>query len=106
MPETPEELFHRAAGALRVPLVHEWDTFPFAGRLEPRPLEPLLSSEPARDGEGGVGCSSCPRPDEDYVWTDREWRLIPFPEPGGLPLVPLLEPRQHFAGLFLTAFAA
>jgi hypothetical protein len=50
-----------------------------------------------------VGCSSCARPDEDYVWTDREWRLIPFPEPGGLPVVLLLEPRQHFAGLFLTA---
>lgn len=97
MPETPEKLFERAAGSLRTPPVLEWETFPFAGRLEPRPLEPPLPSEPPREGEGSIDCSSCARPDDGYIWTDANWRLIPRPEPGGLPLVLLLESREHFA---------
>jgi hypothetical protein len=97
MPETPEKLFERAAGSLRTPPVHEWETFPFAGRLEPRPLEPPLPSEPPREGEGSIDCSSCARSDDGYIWTDANWRLIPYPEPGGLPLVLLLESREQFA---------
>ncbi len=38
MPETPEQLYARAAGALRSLPVHEWDTFPFEGQLAARQL--------------------------------------------------------------------
>lgn len=93
----PEELFERAAGALRAPPVHEWETFPFAGRLQPRPLQPPLPREPPREGEGGVNCPSCARSDDTYIWTNPHWRLMTTREPSGLPLVLLLEPREHYA---------
>ena len=38
--ESPEELYERAAHALRMPPVAEWDTFPFDGELRIRTLEP------------------------------------------------------------------
>ena len=40
MPETPEELHARAAEALRMPPVEEWETFPFDGEMRPRELQP------------------------------------------------------------------
>ena len=40
MPETPEQLWERAAGNLRMPPVEGWQTFPFDGDLRPRALEP------------------------------------------------------------------
>ena len=94
--ETPEELYARAAGALRLPPVAEWDTFPFDGDLTVRPLEPPVAEEPPRHGEGGVPCGACSRPDDAYLWTDEHWRLGSLPEPSGLPVVVLLEPRAHY----------
>jgi hypothetical protein len=38
MPETPEQLHARAAGALRTPPVQDWDTWPFVGEIRPKPL--------------------------------------------------------------------
>jgi hypothetical protein len=97
VPETPDELYARAAGALRMPPVEEWDTFPFEGELRPRPLEPPAAQEAPRHGEGGAGCDPCAAPDAEYLWTDERWRLRTFDRPTGLPVVLLLEPRQHFA---------
>ena len=37
--ESPEELYERAARALRMPPVAEWDTFPFDGELRVRALD-------------------------------------------------------------------
>lgn len=91
--ETPRELYERSAGALRLPDLDEWGTWPFAGELVPRALE-APGPERARDGEEGP-CSSCARPDEGYIWTDDTWRLFAF-EPNGLPVVVLLEPREHY----------
>jgi hypothetical protein len=95
MAETPEELYARAAGALRMPPVHDWETFPFEGELQPRPLLPPVERERPRVGEGGVDCPRCTRPDDDYLWTSERWRLHGFPEPAGLPVIVLLEPRAH-----------
>jgi diadenosine tetraphosphate (Ap4A) HIT family hydrolase len=97
MPETPEELFARASQALRTPPVHEWETFPFKGRLAPRDLLPPTAGEPRREGEGGVDCHACQSPDARYLWTDAHWRLKSTSEPTGLPLVLLLESRDHIA---------
>jgi hypothetical protein len=36
--------------------------------------EPVLP-EPARHGEDPAKCSSCTRPDSDFVWTNDNWRL-------------------------------
>jgi diadenosine tetraphosphate (Ap4A) HIT family hydrolase len=96
VPESPRELHRRAAGDLRMPPVVEWDTFPFDGDMRPRALkEP--EEEPALWGEGAVDCRACTQPDEEYLWTDERWRLT-APEPNGLPVVVILEPRAHYAG--------
>ena len=95
MPETAEELYARAAGALRMPPVHEWETFPFEGELRPRPLRPPVQREQPRHGEGAVDCRRCAAPDDLYLWTSERWRLYAI-GPTGLPFVGLLEPREHY----------
>jgi diadenosine tetraphosphate (Ap4A) HIT family hydrolase len=97
MPETPEQRHARAVGALRTPPVHEWDTWPFEGEVRPKPLAPP-TPEQRIDGQGGVDCRACAKPDSEYLWTNERWRLTAFDEPSGLPVVVLLEPREHFAG--------
>jgi diadenosine tetraphosphate (Ap4A) HIT family hydrolase len=47
-------------------------------------------------GEGGVACEECARPDDEFLWTNENWRLLPF-GPTGLPVIVLLEPREHYA---------
>jgi diadenosine tetraphosphate (Ap4A) HIT family hydrolase len=95
MPESPEELYGRAANALRMPPVEEWDSFPFDGEMTPRALRPPVEQEEPRHGEGGVNCRRCAASDDEYIWTEGRWRLY-SPEPNGLPIVVLLEPREHF----------
>jgi diadenosine tetraphosphate (Ap4A) HIT family hydrolase len=97
VPETPEELWERSQDALRMPPVEEWETFPFAGELRPRPLAPPEERERPRFGEGAVDCDPCTWPDESYLWTSERWRLRPLDAPSGLPVVLLLEPRAHYA---------
>jgi hypothetical protein len=69
VPETPEQLHARASGALRMPPVYDWETFPFDGELRPRPLLPPVEREKARKGEGGVDCEECARSDDEFIWT-------------------------------------
>jgi diadenosine tetraphosphate (Ap4A) HIT family hydrolase len=96
VPETPEQLFERAKDALRMPPVEDWDTFPFDGEMTPRALLAPVDREKPRQGEGGVDCRRCQAPDDDYVWTSERWRLLPL-GPTGLPVILMLEPREHFA---------
>jgi diadenosine tetraphosphate (Ap4A) HIT family hydrolase len=96
MPETPEELFARVAASLRMPPVEEWETFPFDGEMRPRPLQPPEEHERPRYGEGGVDCRRCAALDDEYLWTNEHWRLWTFDKPTGLPLVVLLESREHY----------
>jgi diadenosine tetraphosphate (Ap4A) HIT family hydrolase len=96
VPETPEEFHARATAALRVPPVEEWESWPFQGPVQPKSLEPPVEREKPRHGEGGVGCRACATGDDGYVWTNERWRLYPIDPPSGLPIVMLLEPREHF----------
>ncbi len=97
MPETPEQLYERAAGALQMPPVREWETFPFDGEMRPRALQPPSAEEVRRHGEGGVDCGRCAAADGEYVWTNENWRLWAFEKPTGLPLVVILESREHYS---------
>ena len=97
MPETPEELYARAAGGLRMPPVQDWETFPFEGEMRPRALQPPVAEEQPRHGAGGVDCSAAWPHDDDYLWTNEHWRLWAFDRPTGLPLIVLLESREHYA---------
>jgi diadenosine tetraphosphate (Ap4A) HIT family hydrolase len=96
VPETPEQLYARAVHALRMPPVEEWETFPFDGDLRPRPLRPPVDREAPRHGEGGVDCDRCAASDDEYLWTTERWRLWAFDRPAGLPVIVLLEPREHY----------
>ena len=96
MPETPEELYERVKGSLRMPPVEEWDTFPFDGEMTPRALLPPVEQEQPRHGEGGVDCQRCAASDDEYVWTNERWRMLAL-GPTGLPLVLMLESRKHFS---------
>lgn len=97
MPETPEELYARAKDALRMPPVHEWETFPFEGEIRPRELLPPVEAEKPRVGAGGVDCWACTTPDEEFLWTNERWRLGGLDDPPALPMVLLLFPRAHYA---------
>ncbi len=97
MPETAEELYERATDALRMPPVWEWETFPFDGEMTPRALLPPVEREEPRHGEGGVGCRRCQASDDEYIWTSERWRLHALDHPTGLPVVVLLESREHLA---------
>ena len=96
MPETAHEIHARAAAALRIPLVEQWATWPFEGPVRPRALQEP-GPEPRREGEGDLACPGCELPDDEYLWTDERWRLRALP-PTGLPIVLLLEPREHYDG--------
>jgi diadenosine tetraphosphate (Ap4A) HIT family hydrolase len=97
VPESPEDLHARAVNALRTPPVHEWETWPFDGEFRPRALRQPDERERPRIGAGGVDCPRCEAPDEEYLWTNERWRLWAPPEPTGLPLIVLLESREHYA---------
>lgn len=80
----------------RLPDFVTWDTFPFRGALEPKPLDPPAHTEPPREGDpGGGDCIPCSKPDERYLWVDEQWRLGSPGKPSGLPFVGILEPRPH-----------
>jgi diadenosine tetraphosphate (Ap4A) HIT family hydrolase len=98
VPETPEELYERVKDSLRTPPVEEWDTWPFEGEVKPRALLPPAEREHAREGEGGVDCRGCQAADDEYIWTSERWRLKGL-GPMGLPVVVMLEPREHFGEL-------
>ena len=99
MPETPEQIYARAANALRMPPVEEWETFPFEGDLRPRALQPPVEHEEPRLGAGGVDCRRCTAPDDEFIWMNERWRLHALDAPTGLPVNVILVPREHFAEL-------
>ena len=97
MPETPEQFWERTHDNLEAPPVAEWDTWPFEGPVQPKLLAPPVEREKPRSGEGGVDCHACEAPDGAYAWTSERWRLRALDKPSGLPVVVLLEPREHFS---------
>jgi diadenosine tetraphosphate (Ap4A) HIT family hydrolase len=95
MPETPEEFYARTKDALRMPPVEEWQTFPFDGDIRPRALQPPEPDEKRRNGEGGVDCYACKKTADDLIWDDEHWQLTAV-GPTGLPIVLILEPKEHY----------
>lgn len=68
--------------------------FPFEGDITVKPLDSPVIPEPDRSGVDPTECSSCRRPDTDYVWTDDNWRLFAA-QPTQLRGIVLLETRAH-----------
>lgn len=96
MPETPEQLYQRVKDALLVPPVDEWESWPFAGPVQPRGLREPVEREPPLIGAGGIDCWRCDASDDDYVWAGERWRVRVL-GPTGMPVVAMLEPREHYA---------
>lgn len=106
MPETPQKFHARAMaatddeGRLRFGEIPYWDVFPFEVEgLRVKPLDPLTEDEPPRHGEGGAACGACMHADErnpeaGEVWRDERWR-VSVTEPGGSPLMLMLQPLAH-----------
>ena len=82
-------------GRLPAPSYASWPSFPYEGELRVCAVADVVSPEPPREGKGGVDCGACADRDEQYLWTDADWRLRSTAEPSGLPVVLLLEPRAH-----------
>jgi hypothetical protein len=70
--------------------------FPFEGEVQAVPLDEPVLPEPPRNGEdGGKPCPKCADPDQSVIWQDEQWQLKTF-GPTGLPLVAVLESREHY----------
>jgi len=95
VPETPEEFYARTKDGLRMPPLEEWETFPFEGELRVRALGPPAPDEKRRNGVGGVDCYACGKSSDDLIWEDERWQLTAV-GPTGLPVVVILEPKEHF----------
>lgn len=98
---SPEQFYDRAVAAAdderRLPLsrMTGWDISPFQpDGLRVSPLRPPVLPEPPRQGEGGADCGACRRRDEG-IWRDDHWRLTRITG-AGVPLVLMLQPREHF----------
>ena len=108
MPESPEELYARVAaqvgetGRLPMPPVEEWEMFPWEvveGQLVPKVLRPPVDAEPPRWGESAARpCGSCTGQDRSSyrIWENERWVVTTAAEPGGMPLVLILQSREHF----------
>jgi hypothetical protein len=100
VPESAEELYRRALeaadadGRLPIPPLDDWETFPFEGEIRTRPLRPP-AEEPVRLGEDPTDCWRCSRGDDGVIWSDEHWLLASLDEPGGLPAIVILQPREH-----------
>jgi diadenosine tetraphosphate (Ap4A) HIT family hydrolase len=99
--ESAEDIYRRAQaaagpdGRLAMPRLQEWETFPFEGDIRVRALQPPVAEERPRFGAGGVDCRRCERGDEGAIWKDERWRLVPLDKPSGLPVIIILETREH-----------
>jgi diadenosine tetraphosphate (Ap4A) HIT family hydrolase len=77
-----------------------WSSWPFAGPLVPRELDPPAAAEPDRRGTGGRDCSACieaadPGSVELALWWD-EYAMLLLPGHGtSLPFAAFLLPRRH-----------
>ena len=100
MPESVEELYARVMaaadqGRLPAPELTQWDIFPWEavdGEVAPKRVAPPAPEEP-RAGEGERPCRSCAG-DEGVIWEDELWRVKHLRQ-GGLPLVVVLETKEH-----------
>ena len=105
MAESPEDLYARivekvgAEGRLPMTPAVDWDVFPWEvvdGAIVPKVLAPPLPADNPREGDpGGKACGICAGDRDDAtLWENDGWTLRPMPR-GGLPLILMLEPKEH-----------
>jgi hypothetical protein len=97
----PDEFYRHALSAAdsehRLPLsrMTGWEISPFEqDGLLVAPLRPPVLPEPTRLGEDPSDCSVCKDRDRG-IWLDDHWRLTRI-SGVGVPLVLMLQPRDHY----------
>lgn len=106
MPESAEEVYARVVAAVgvdgRLPLPESatWEVFPWEvvdGQLAPKVLRAPEDETPRFGDEGGDPCRACAEGHDParVVWEDERWVLTHEGAPSGLPLVLLLNTREH-----------
>jgi diadenosine tetraphosphate (Ap4A) HIT family hydrolase len=97
-PQGPSDYVRRLPIGARLPLgeVADDPLFPLEGAMTTKPLDPPILPEPARRGEaGGEDCLGCSDRLELTAWQDARWQVGIPPQPHGLPMVAILQPRAH-----------
>jgi diadenosine tetraphosphate (Ap4A) HIT family hydrolase len=106
MAETAEQVHARIleaagpSGHLAMPPMGGWDIFPWTvvdGEIAPRRLPPPAEEDPRWGESPDKPCGYCangPAP-ERVIWEDERWTLSHLGQPTGLPVVLILEPREH-----------
>lgn len=105
MAESPEDLYARITAQVgehgRLPMTPavDWDVFPWEvvdGAIVPKVLAAPLAADNPREGDpGGKPCGICAgERDDATIWENETWTLRPMPR-GGLPLILMLEPKEH-----------
>jgi hypothetical protein len=101
MPESAEEIYARVVAQVgedgRLPMADSatWDIFPWEGEMVPKVVRPPVEAEEPRWGEGGKPCSCESGDFENAIWRNDRWVVTSMDEPGGLPLILTLHPREH-----------
>ena len=96
MPESPEQLWERVAGSpcgCRRPGVGHPGRSTARCARGPRAAGRAASRRATARAASTAGPARSPT--TTYIWTDERWRLCAL-RPTGLPLVVLLEPREHY----------
>jgi diadenosine tetraphosphate (Ap4A) HIT family hydrolase len=97
-PEQPSDYVRRLPIGQRLPVGEMVDDplFPFEGEMTTHPLDPPVLPEPPRRGEpGGDACGACSGNGVTPDWEDERWMVLIGPEPHGLPMVAVLQPKAH-----------
>jgi len=102
MSESTDDLYARAVaaadaagGRLMLPDITDWDTFPFEGDLRVKPLLPPTEVDRPQVGIDEADCWRCQQGLEGTIWSDLHWALAALQKPSGLPVVVILQPRDH-----------
>jgi diadenosine tetraphosphate (Ap4A) HIT family hydrolase len=101
VPESAEEIYARVVaqvgpeGHLPAPSYTEWDIFPWETPVVPKVLQPPLEHEEPRAGEAGRPCSCESGDPEHAIWRNDRWTVASPGKPTGMPLVVMLQTREH-----------
>lgn len=101
MPESAEQIYARVVAAvgpeghLPEPGYTGWDIFPWQPPVLPKVLLPPLAAETPRAGEGGRPCSCAGGEPDNAIWRNDRWLVTSLGAPSGMPLVVMLQPREH-----------
>lgn len=101
MPESAEEVYARVIGQvgehgrLPMPASSQWEVFPYEGEMAPKVLQPPVEAEQPRSGEGDRPCWCETGEPASTIWRNERWIVASPDAPGGLPLILVLQPREH-----------